>query len=126
MILVDTDVLVWALRGSAPAQDWLRDARAQGPLGVSVITVVELTGGMRSAARPAVWSLLAAFRPQAVDEVIARRAGELRREWRASHSSIGIADYLVAATAETIGARLATLNVKHFPMFEGIQPPFRL
>ena len=125
MILVDTDVLIWALRGSASAQDWLRSARSESPLGVSVVTIAELTGGMRSAERAAVWSLLAALRPQVADEVVARRAGELRREWRASHASIGIADYLIAATAETTGARLATLNVKHFPMFDGLKPPFQ-
>ena len=125
MILVDTDVLVWALRGSGPAQTWLRAARAETPLAVSVITIAELTGGMRSAERDQVWSLLAALRPQPVTEVIARRAGEYRREWRASHASIGTTDYLVAATADVLGLRLATLNVKHFPMFKGLRAPFR-
>lgn len=125
MILVDTDVLVWALRGSEPARDWLRASRQKTSLAISVVTVAELTGGMRSTERDRVWSLLAALRAEPVTEVIARRAGEFRREWRASHAAIGTADYLIAATADVQGARLATLNVKHFPMFKGLRPPFR-
>jgi predicted nucleic acid-binding protein len=126
VILVDTDVLVWALRGSGPARDWLRGSRRQAPLAVSVVTVAELTGGMRTTERDRVWSLLAALRAEPVTEVIARRAGEYRREWSASHGSIGTPDYLIAATADVLGARLATLNVKHFPMFEDLRPPFTL
>jgi predicted nucleic acid-binding protein len=125
VILVDTDVLVWALRGSEPARAWMRSSRQRAPLAVSVITIAELTGGMRSAERDRVWSLLAALRSEPVTDVIARRAGAFRREWRASHSSIGTTDYLIAATADVLGAPLATLNVKQFPMFEGLRPPFR-
>jgi predicted nucleic acid-binding protein len=124
VILVDTDVLVWSLRGSQAARTWLRGAREQEPLAISVVSIAELTGGMRSAERDRVWSLLAALRPEPVTEVIARRAGEFRRELRASHASISTPDYLIAATADVLGARLATLNIKHFPMFEGLRPPF--
>jgi predicted nucleic acid-binding protein len=126
VILDDTDVLVWALRGSETARDWLRTTRRKTSLAISVVTVAELTGGMRTSERERVWSLLAALRAEPVTEVIARRAGELRREWHASHAAIGTADYLIAATADVQGARLATLNVKHFPMFKGLRPPFRL
>ena len=31
----------------------------------------------------------------------------------------------IAATALDLGLDLATLNVKHFPMFRGLRPPFR-
>jgi predicted nucleic acid-binding protein len=125
VILVDTDVLVWALRGSEPARSWLRGAREREPLAVSVISITELTGGMRSGERQRVWSLLAALRPEPVTEVIARRAGEFRRDYRASHQAIGTMDYLIAATADVLGAPLATLNTKHFPMFRGLRAPFQ-
>ncbi|MGI9023028.1 MAG: PIN domain-containing protein, partial [Acidimicrobiales bacterium] len=82
--------------------------------------------GMRSPERIAVARLLATLRLQPVNEVVARRAGELMREYRRSHAMIGIGDYLVAATAKVQGLELATLNVRHFPMFEELRPPFRL
>lgn len=124
MILVDTDVLIAHLRGDERARTWLLDARRSEPLVTSVVTVAELTGGMRTAERREVWALLGALHPVPVTEVVARRAGELMREYRRSHSGIGTADYLIAATAETHGTALATLNVRHFPMFPGLTPPF--
>lgn len=126
MILVDTDVLIAHLRGVPTARDWLRQARRADPLAVSVVTIAELTGGMRSAERRDVGRLLSAFRAEPVTEVIARRAGEFMREYRRSHGGVGIADYLIAATAEERGLRLATLNTRHFPMFDDLEPPFAL
>lgn len=72
------------------------------------------------------WRLLASFRAEPATEIIARRAGEFRRQYRRSHSGIGLGDYLIAATAEVKGYRLGTLNVKHFPMFQGLGPPFAI
>lgn len=128
MILVDTDVLIAHLRGIPAARDWLVETRTQagGPLAASVVTATEILGGMRSPERAGVARLLATFRLQPVNEVVARRAGELMREYRRSHAAIGLGDYLVAATAKVLGLELATLNVKHFPMFEGLRPPFKL
>ena len=34
------------------------------------------------------------------------------------------ADYLVAATSIVLGAPLLTTNVRHFPMFEGLEPAY--
>lgn len=128
MILVDTDVLIAHLRGIAAAREWLIAARTEsgGPLAASVVTATEILGGIRSPERTAVARLLATLRLQPVNEVVARRAGELMREYRRSHAAIGLGDYLVAATAKVQGLELATLNVKHFPMFEKLSPPFRL
>lgn len=124
MILVDSDVLIAHLRGIGAARDWLLGARKQAPLAISVVSVAELVGGMRSAERREVWRLLGSFRTEPVTEIVARRAGELMRRYRRSNSGIGLGDYLVAATAEVKGLRFATLNVRHFPMFEDLQPAF--
>jgi predicted nucleic acid-binding protein len=124
VILVDTDVLIAHLRGDERARSWLREARIAGPLVTSVVTVVELTGGMRSDERGAVRVLLGVLDPVPVTELIALRAGEFMRQYRRSHSGIGVAHFLIAATAETRSARLATLNTKHFPMLEDVERPF--
>lgn len=124
MILVDTDVLIAHLRGIEPAGHWLRQARLQGPLAISVVSIAELTGGMRSTERREVWTLLSTLRAEPVTELVARHAGELMRRHRRSSPGIGIADYLIAATAQYRGAALATLNVRHFPMFPGLAPPW--
>lgn len=124
MILVDSDVLIAHLRGLAVARDWLVSARKDGPLATSVVTITELIGGMRSTERREVWRLLASFRVEPATEIIARRAGDMLRRYRRSHNRIGLGDDLIAATADVNGLQLATLNVRHFPMFDQLQPPF--
>jgi predicted nucleic acid-binding protein len=125
VILVDSDALIAHLRGVDAARTWMLDARARsGPLAVSAVSVAEIVGGMRSAERREVWQLFAVMQIESVSEVAARRAGELMRRFRRSHASIGLGDYLIAGTVETLGLELATLNVRHFPMFKGLRPPF--
>ncbi|MHB8295916.1 MAG: PIN domain-containing protein [Acidimicrobiales bacterium] len=127
MILVDSDVLIAHLRGIPAARDWLLRARHQsGPLAASVVSVVEVAGGMRSPERREVTRLLASLRTVPVSERIAWSAAELMRTHRRSHGAIGLGDYLLAATAQVEGLDLATLNVRHFPMFKGLTPPFLL
>ena len=125
MILVDSDVLIAHLRGDAVARDWLMAARQiRGQLATSAVSVAEITGGMRSAERHDVWRLLGGLVVEPVTEAIARRAGEYQRELRRAHVGIGLADYLIAATADVRRLELASLNVRHFPMFPGLSPPF--
>lgn len=127
MILVDSDILIAHLRRLPVARDWLVEARRRtGPLGISVVSIAELTGGMRSAERREVSRLIDSLQPFPVDTTIAVRGGELQRRYRRSHSAIGLADYLIAATAAAHGLELATLNVRHFPMITGLAAPFSL
>jgi predicted nucleic acid-binding protein len=79
---------------------------------------------MRSPERREIARLLASLRGFPVTERIAWRAAELMRTYRRSNVGIGLGDYLIAATAQVEGFDLATLNTKHFPMFEGLAPPF--
>jgi predicted nucleic acid-binding protein len=90
-----------------------------------VLSLVEIEGGMRSTERAAVARLFAALLLQPVSDVIARRAAEHLRSYRRSHPGIDITDYVIAATAEVLGASLLTLNVKHFPMVAKLKPAFR-
>ena len=123
-MLIDSDVLISHLRGDQRAVTFLRESRRRGPLHGSVVSVAEITLGMRSAERSAVWRLLGALRLLPVSEHVAIRAGEFGRTYRRSHHAIGLADYLIAATAAEAGLQVATLNVRHFPMFPGLEPAF--
>ena len=125
MILIDSDVLIEHLRGNPAARDWLVQARrSSGPLAISVISLTEVAGGMRSPERREVIRLLGSMQRFEVSEQIAWRAAMLMREYRRSHSGIGLGDYLIAATALTEGLDLATLNTKHYPMFAGLERLF--
>jgi len=80
--------------------------------------------GLRLAERQAAEVLFAAIDWVPLDEALARRAGELGQQWRRSHTGIGVADLAIAATAEHVGGGLATRNVRHFPMFANLHPPY--
>ena len=125
MILVDSDVLIEHLRGNTGARDWLVQARrTSGPLAMSVISLTEIAGGMRSPERREVMRLLGSMQRFEVTEQVAWRAATLMREHRRSHSGIGLGDYLIAATALTEGLELATLNVRHYPYVSRAQASF--
>lgn len=127
MILVDSDVLIAHLRGIDAARQWLiRARRGTGRLATSAVCIAEVAGGMRSGERREVTRLLTSLAVFPVDEQAGWQAATYRREYHRSHSGIGLGDYLIAATAQVQGLELATLNVKHFPMFPDLVPPFTL
>jgi predicted nucleic acid-binding protein len=125
VILVDSDVLIEHLRGKAAARDWLLGARqSSGPLAISVVSLTEIAGGMRSPERREVMRLLGSMHRFEVTEQVAWRAATLMREYHRSHSAIGLGDYLIAATALTEGLEIATMNIRHYPMFPELARPF--
>jgi predicted nucleic acid-binding protein len=121
----DSTVLIAHLRGIEAATALLRAAVADGEAAASVLSRVEIEGGMRSGERRAVARMFSALRLEPVTDVIARRAAEHLRTYRRSHPGVDVVDYVVAATADVLEARLLTLNVKHFPMVKGLKPAFR-
>lgn len=121
LTVIDTTVPIDLLRGSESAVAWVRSLDRR--LVASEVTRVELLRGLRSHERGAAERLFAGLRWASVTEPIARRAGELGRTWRRSHG-IATIDLIIAATALELGAELATANVRHFPMFPALAPPY--
>lgn len=123
MLLLDTSVVVDILRGLPAALDYA--LTLEQPPTCSEITRVEVLRGIRSHERAVTEQFFSTLRWVGVDETIARRAGQLGRRLRVSHPGIGTSDLIIAATAEELGLTVATGNLKHFPMFSGLRPPYR-
>ena len=68
-------------------------------------------------------ALFAGFDVWPVDDEIARLGASYLRSYKASHGT-DIVDALIAATAARHDQPLATLNLKHFPMFPRLQRPY--
>ena len=124
--VLDSSVLIDHLRGDARARRAIAERVATGEqLWGIVITRAELIAGMRSSERAATFALLDRLRWLDVDVDVSDDAGALARRYRRSHPGLDLADCLIAAGTERLGARLLTQNVRHFPMFEGLEPAYR-
>ena len=115
-LLLDSTVLIDALRGRAAAQR-LRGLRRVGTEPwVCAISVEEVWRGARPEEEGVIRRLFSGLRiaPLGVAEGI--RAGAWRREFARRGVTLHQADCLIAAAASGIGASLATANVTDFPM----------
>ncbi len=117
-VLLDTTVLIDALRGREAANR-LRDLRRAGDVPYTcAVNVEEVVRGLRAGEENAVARLLIGLRIAP----LGRRQGELAGRWRREFSERGTtlsqADCLVASAAAGLGARLATGNPRDFPMDE--------
>lgn len=121
--LIDTDVLVEYLRGREKAVRFLE--ALDGPLCVSAITVAELYSGVKGQEEHAsLERFLQAFEVIEVDSELARRGGLCRRDHHPRYGT-GLADALVAVSAEAAEAVLVTFNRRHFPMVRNLLVPYR-
>jgi predicted nucleic acid-binding protein len=124
--LIDTDVLIWHLRGHRPTVRLLRELAQEGregeegegvlPLGCSVISVFEVRAGMRPEEETTTEQLLSSLERYPVDEAVARRAADYYRAFARRGVTLHIADLLIAATAALRRLTLVTYNPDHFPM----------
>jgi hypothetical protein len=120
-VLVDTAILIDHLRGDVRAKRLLADLfDNEDRVWAATPTRTEIIAGIRTGDEPAVTELFAILSWIDIDVTVADAAGELARHFARSHTGIDTTDYLIAAAAQSIGARLVTLNVKHYPMFEGL------
>lgn len=119
MILVDTDVLIWNLRGNAKAAE-----RLDGLEGfcLSAVSYMELVQGMRDKNELRVLKQALVFWEAPIvhmDTAISTRASFLM-EQHALSSSMQLADALIAATALERGLDLLTGSDKHYRPVDGL------
>lgn len=122
-MLLDTCIVIDLLRGRKEALAFIIGLRTAPSL--SAVTAAELIAGVRNAReRREIERLLQLYVIQDIELEIASLAGDYVRQYGPSHGVDPI-DALIAATAKTRNLDLATLNLKHFPMFKGLKRPYR-
>jgi len=121
-ILIDTDVMVDFLRGHPKAVAIVQTSSNR--IILSSIVVAELYSGVRGNDElNTLDHLISLFRIIPVSTILAKSGGLYKRDYAKSHG-IGLADAIIAATADSENAELKTLNTKHYPMFKGLTPPY--
>jgi predicted nucleic acid-binding protein len=112
-VIVDTDILIWHMRGNAKAQ---RAIDRLGVFSISAITYMKIVQGVRNkkelrALRQFIQTRGVHCIP--VDSEIASRAMFLLEEYSLSYG-MEMSDALIAATAENQGETLYTANASHY------------
>ena len=117
--LLDTDVLIWYLRGNQNAYDLIHSI---GEFTISAVTYMELVQGMRN--KEELRNLKKALKQWRVktiymDTEISALALFYVEEYFLSHS-MQLADALIGATCATHGMTLYTANAKHYKIIKDL------
>ncbi len=118
--LLDTDVLIWYLRGNQNAYDLIHSI---GEFAISAVTYMELVQGMRN--KDELRNLKKALKQWRVktiymDNEISALALFYIEEYFLSHS-MQLADALIGATCATYGMTLYTANDKHYRVIKDLE-----
>ncbi len=122
-ILLDTDVLIDFFRGNNKASAFI--GTHSNRIILSSIVVAELYAGVRGdAEQSALENFISLFKVIPVNTELAKLGGLYKRDYGKSHG-IGLADAILAATAEVEDADLKTFNTKHYPMIKNLSPAYK-
>jgi len=118
-MLVDTDVLIWYMRGNEKAFKTLKKIKS---FSISVVTYMELVQGLRNKEELNILrNSLKTWQSDVIyiNEEVSAKAMFLVEQYYLSHS-VHLADALVGATALVYGFPLLTANTKHYKVMKNI------
>ena len=125
MYLIDTDILIYSLKGDPVVMDHL-NRTSPSPKAISVISFGELLYGAHKSGHPI--DNLARVRRLGevlpvidISPAIMEAFGSLKAQLESDGQRLDDFDLVIAATAITIGYRLVTNNEKHFSRIEGLE-----
>lgn len=125
MYLLDSDILIHALRGHATVAERLREHR-DAPKALSVLTYGELLYGARKSQRSAehlakVYRIAELFPLVPVTRAIVESFAELQVTLESKGESLDHIDLMIGVTALSLNYILVTNNERHFRRIPGLQ-----
>jgi predicted nucleic acid-binding protein len=119
-LIIDTDVLIWYLRGNEKARDVVEKNL---PFSISVVTYMELVQGMKNKDEFKLFQKKIidwGINIIQIDKEISSRAMFYVQEYSLSHSMM-LADALIAATLIQNSEKLLTANEKHYKFIPNVE-----
>ena len=120
MLMIDSDVLIWYMRGNPKAYKTIEE---QNGFFISVVTYMELVQGMQNKRELTLlrktmrnWNAKILY----INEDISAKAMFFVEQHFLSHSIV-LADALIGATAISNGLKLLTSNIKHYKILKNIE-----
>jgi len=116
--LIDSDVIIWALRGQKETLELLRTLQSAGIPACSPISIIEVKLGAKSGEEKKTNVFLDSLEVYPLARQVADKASECITECRRKGTTLGIPDAFIAATCIIHGLTLVTYNTKHYPLAE--------
>src|SRR3990170_6619662 len=116
MLLLDTDVLIWLVRGNAKLLKAIEGLKKGEVCSISTITIAEIYKNIFPSEIQSTDELIYQHIIYPVDDIIAKQAGFYWQEYSLKLMKLTLTDCLIAATAKINNLVLVSLNTKHFPM----------
>ena len=116
MFLLDTDVLIWILRGRKEVKDKVSKLKEDSPLAISVISIAEIFRNIFPSELSTTEDFLNLHIIFELDQKTAKIAGLYCQQYQKQLKNLSLEDCMIAATANTNNLTLVSLNTKHFPM----------
>jgi hypothetical protein len=116
--LLDSDVIIWHLRGRKEITEMLRDLQRSGLPACSALSVLEVQLGVKKGEEEQTDRFLKSLRIFDVNMEIASKAAQLIRRYKARGVTLDLPDSVIAATCILHELILVTYNTKHYPISE--------
>lgn len=114
--LVDTNIVIWVLRGASPYVETLRRLEEESILSISTLTIAEVYKNAYPTELLRTEGVLEQFKSWDVTDTIGKQGGLYWQRYGKLFKTLSILDCLIAATAAEHDLTLLTLNIRHFPM----------
>lgn len=116
MFLLDTDILIWILRGKKEVKEKVSKLKEKSPLAICVISIAEIFRNVF----PSELSTTEDFLNQHIifnlDQKTAKIGGLYCQQYSKQLKNLTLDDCLIAGCANVNDLTLVSLNTKHFPM----------
>ena len=116
--LLDSDVIIWHLRGRKGVTDVLRDIQRFGLPACSALSVLEVQLGVKKGEEEKTDRFLRSLKIFDVNMEIADKAAQLIRRHKTRGVILDLPDSVIAATCILHELILVTYNTKHYPIPE--------
>jgi hypothetical protein len=114
--LLDSDVIIWHLRGRKEVTEMLRDLQRFDLPACSALSVLEVQLGVKKGEDDKTDRFLRSLRIIDVNRDIANMAAKLIREHRAKGVTLDLPDAVIAGSCILYDLILVTYNTKHYPI----------
>jgi len=116
--LLDSDIIIWHLRGQETVTEMLWDLQKFGVPACSALSVLEVQLGVRQGEEEKTDRFLTALKIFDVDRATANKAAQLIRVSKTRGITLDLPDAVIAGTCILYDLILVTYNTKHYPIPE--------